>query len=212
LTAKDLAVPVTKIEKKLATWRCGSLSYGGKSILINSCLSSIPMYMMGLYLLPAQTHHKMDAIRARFFWEGLEGKKKYHMLRWEALCRPREDGGLGFVNTKMMNEALLCKWIYKLESGNNSPCCELLRRKYLANGGGFFQSKAEGSSQFWRGLHEVKKWMDLGSSYVVGCGEAVRFWDDVWLGDVPLRTQFPYIHSICSEPNNIVKRMYLDGE
>ncbi len=47
LTAKDLEIPVTKIEKRFATWKCGFLSYGGKSILINSCLSSVPMYMMG---------------------------------------------------------------------------------------------------------------------------------------------------------------------
>lgn len=62
LTAKDLEIPVTKIEKRLATWKCGFLSYGGKSILINSCLSSVPMYMMGFYLLPTQTHHKMDIV------------------------------------------------------------------------------------------------------------------------------------------------------
>jgi hypothetical protein len=106
------------------------------------------MYMMGFYLLPAQVHHKMDAIRARFFWEGLDGKKKYHMIRWDALCRPKEDGGLGFINTRVMNEALLCKWIYKLESGNTSPCCELLRKNTSQMGEGFSNLLPKGAHNF----------------------------------------------------------------
>lgn len=96
------------------------------------------MYMMGMYLLAEQTHHKMDSLRARFFWEGLERKRKYHMIKWEALCRPKEFGGVGFINTRVMNKVMLCKWIFKLESGCDDLCCRMLRRKYMQNGGGFF--------------------------------------------------------------------------
>lgn len=67
LTVADLEIVPNKIEKRLGTWKCGHLSYGGRTVLINSCLSSIPMYMMGFYLLPETTHHKIDTIRARFF-------------------------------------------------------------------------------------------------------------------------------------------------
>lgn len=67
LSAAELGIPSEKIEKRLATWKCGHLSQGGRAILINSCLSSIPMYMMGMYLLPESIHHKMDSLRSRFF-------------------------------------------------------------------------------------------------------------------------------------------------
>lgn len=67
LLASELAIPVDKIEKRLAIWKCEFLSYGGRTILINSCLSSVPMYMMGFYLLPEQVHHKMDSIISKFF-------------------------------------------------------------------------------------------------------------------------------------------------
>jgi mannosylglycoprotein endo-beta-mannosidase len=40
-----------KIEKRLDTWQCEYLSSGGKSTLIDSCLSSIPLYTMGVYYL-----------------------------------------------------------------------------------------------------------------------------------------------------------------
>jgi hypothetical protein len=37
------------------------LSSGGKSILIESSLSSLPNYIMGVYLLHEEVHHKMDS-------------------------------------------------------------------------------------------------------------------------------------------------------
>lgn len=40
-----------KIEKILSTWQCEYLSSGGKSTLIDSYLSSVPMYTMGVYQL-----------------------------------------------------------------------------------------------------------------------------------------------------------------
>jgi hypothetical protein len=44
------------------------------SILIESSLSSLPNYTMGVYLLPEEVHHKMDSARANFFWDS--GQKK----------------------------------------------------------------------------------------------------------------------------------------
>ena len=33
------------------------------------------------------------------------------MVKWEALCRPTDIGGLGFLDTRVMNICLLSKWI-----------------------------------------------------------------------------------------------------
>jgi hypothetical protein len=56
------------------------------------------------------------------------------MIKWEPLNRPREFGGLGFLDVRVMNTCLLHKWINKLERGNESLCCSLLRKKYLGVG------------------------------------------------------------------------------
>lgn len=51
LTSADLGVVSIKLEKRLATWQYRHLSFGGRAVLINSCLCSIPSYTMGMYLL-----------------------------------------------------------------------------------------------------------------------------------------------------------------
>jgi hypothetical protein len=120
-----------KTKKRLGTWQCEYLSSGGKSILIDSCLSSIPMYTMGVYQLYKGKFQRLDSIRSRFFWEGTSKKRKYHMIKWEALNRPKEFGGLGFMDVRVMNACLIATWIDKLERGDTSLCCTLLRNKYL---------------------------------------------------------------------------------
>ncbi|EAZ20332.1 hypothetical protein OsJ_35941 [Oryza sativa Japonica Group] len=77
--------------------------------------------------------------------------------------------------------------------------------------GGFFQSKAEGASQFWKGLHEIKNWMKLDSAYAIGKGDSIRFWDDVWIGDTPLKNQHPYIYSICADKEMSVRQSWNEG-
>jgi hypothetical protein len=57
-----------KMRKKLDPWKGKCLSSGGKLILTNTCLTNLPMYAMGFYLLPKQIHEGMDSVRGKFFW------------------------------------------------------------------------------------------------------------------------------------------------
>ena len=83
-------------------------------ILTNSTLSSIPTYTMGVYKLGEEVHQKMDSIRSQFFWSGAGDKFRYHMVKWEQMCLPKDFGGLGIINTRILNDTLLLKWVWRL--------------------------------------------------------------------------------------------------
>lgn len=57
----------------------------------------------------------LDSITSRFFWQGTGNKTKYHMIKWEALNKSKEFGGLGFLDVRAMNISLLAKWMDILE-------------------------------------------------------------------------------------------------
>ena len=80
LLSKDLAFVPKKVDKRLEVGFNSMASSGARSILLNSCLDSIPSYAMGFYLLFEGNHYKMDMSRARFYWEGVGNKKKHHMV------------------------------------------------------------------------------------------------------------------------------------
>jgi hypothetical protein len=50
-------------------------------------------------------------VRSKFFWQGAKEEHKYHMAKWEKVSRPKDQGGLGVINTEIMNKSLLVKWI-----------------------------------------------------------------------------------------------------
>lgn len=46
---------------------------------------------------------------SRFFWcgDGDPTKKKYHLVAWDKVCVPKDQGGLGILDLKFMNKVLL---------------------------------------------------------------------------------------------------------
>jgi hypothetical protein len=141
--------------KRLDPWKGKFMTLGGKLILTNSCLTNLPMYIMGFYMLPKGVHGKMDMIRSNFFWQGAGDTFKYHMAKWISVCKPKIHGGLGIINTYLMNQCLIAKWIWKIDKGSKELWYRLLKNKYMKRNG-FFGSAYQGTSQFWRGLHKVK--------------------------------------------------------
>ena len=112
---------------------------------------------------------------------------KNHLVKWEALAKQKDFGGLGFIH-QTYEPSPVAKWIFKLKSGEESMCLNLLKRKYL-NGKSLCQTSGKGGSQFWQGLHAVNGWYEKGKTYVVESGRQARFWEDVWT-ECPLKTAF----------------------
>lgn len=99
----DFQPIVDKAEACLEPWQGELLASGGRLVLVNDCLTNIPMFIMGFYLLRDGIHDKLDRVRSIFFWAKENQKQKYHMVRWEHICQPKELGVLGVINTKIMN-------------------------------------------------------------------------------------------------------------
>lgn len=93
LTISAFSPIVQKFFRCLDPWKGKHLISGGKHILTNSFLSSIPIYCMGFYYLKDWVHKQMDSVRAKFLWQGADDKFKYHMAKWEMVTRPKDQGG-----------------------------------------------------------------------------------------------------------------------
>lgn len=141
----------------------------------------------------------MDAIRAKFFWQGAKDNFKYHMAKWIVVCMPKDQGGVGIINTYIMNQCLMTKWIWRIEKGSEDLWYRLIKAKYLKSGS-FFGSPNQGVSLFWRNLHKVKHMFQWGAEYNVHKGYTVRFWHDSWVGGMPLKIQYRLIFEICQNP------------
>jgi hypothetical protein len=103
LKVSDMDYLSDKLRKKLDGWVGYSSSIGGRFSLIQSSLSSTLIYHMSFYLLPLTNLENLTKIIRKFFWEGTVEKKKYHLVRWDIVCKPKKKGGLGIKNLKLFN-------------------------------------------------------------------------------------------------------------
>jgi hypothetical protein len=67
LNNKDWEMIEECIEKKLSSWKGKYLSVGGRLVLINSVISSLPMFMLSFFEIPKGVLEKIDYFRSRFF-------------------------------------------------------------------------------------------------------------------------------------------------
>lgn len=150
---------------------------------------------MSVYLLPKTTVECLDKIRRRFFWQGGGTKKKYHLLKWEKVCKSKRKGGLGIKKLRKMNASLLCKWWWRLEK-ENGLWQDIIKYKYLRNSSIHEVGHKLNDSQMWYDLLKFKDVYLQGRTVSIKNGENVRFWLDPWLYEEPLKDIAPILYKL----------------
>uniref|UniRef100_A0A452Y7P6 Reverse transcriptase domain-containing protein n=1 Tax=Aegilops tauschii subsp. strangulata TaxID=200361 RepID=A0A452Y7P6_AEGTS len=74
LTVAELRPTVGKLQHRIEPWQGRWLSKAARTVLINSSLSSLLLFIMSFYSLPETLHHEIATVQGRFFWAG-EGDK-----------------------------------------------------------------------------------------------------------------------------------------
>jgi len=74
------------------------------------------MFMMSFFEIPKGVLKNLDHFRSR--WQGCSEKHKYRLAKWDILCRPKDQGGLGILDLQLQNKCLLAKWLVDLLNTN----------------------------------------------------------------------------------------------
>lgn len=128
------------IWKKAHGWKEKLLSMGGKEVLIKAMLQSIPTFAMSVFKLPARLSSEIQAIFQQFWWKSVGEDRGTAWVAWDTLCKPKKDGGLGFKNISLFNQALLAKQAWRLVQNPHSLVSQVLKAKYYQTTN-FWQAK-----------------------------------------------------------------------
>lgn len=96
LSKRDWQPLLNRIEKRLVTWKGHSLSRGGRLILVNSVLISLPPYFMSFFFLQQWSIDQVEQLKHAFFWKGKRSVTGWQcLISWDVLCSPHGSSGLG---------------------------------------------------------------------------------------------------------------------
>ncbi|WRX10498.1 Reverse transcriptase zinc-binding domain - like 2 [Theobroma cacao] len=196
---------VDKFNAKLATWKGQFLSMGGRLTLINSVLSSLPLYYLSIMQLPSAVKKKLESIQRNFLWAGNGEKKKIHFVNWTTVCKPKSQGGLGILDLELKNRALLSKWLWRYA---NEPdylwrivvaAINKLNPSFMIPSG-----KVSNLSFLWKQIskpllpgNNYHNFVISGFGHSLGNGTTISFWNDAWLENSTLSVLFPRIHALA---------------
>ena len=107
------------------------MNYSGRLTYINSVVASMPIFAMCSLKVHIAILDHVDKSSRNFLWYGNDINKKGKCLAsWEMICKPKNLGGLGVLNLRMQNQALLIKHMYKFFNKADIPWVKLIWDAY----------------------------------------------------------------------------------
>lgn len=178
---------IEKIEKRCEGWKRKLISRGGRLQLVKSVLSAILVYYMCCFTLPVWVIDRIDRIRRSFLWGKNEvDKAGISLINWEAACLPKKWGGMGIIDLRVQNTALLLRWWWRQYEEPTAlwtiTVTKLRCTGTYTNGPKFWAVKG---SFFWNQLQKLKKPFQWSTGWIIGNGAGISFWQDSW-SDTPL--------------------------
>ncbi|KAJ9691416.1 hypothetical protein PVL29_013559 [Vitis rotundifolia] len=194
---------VERISKRLDGWQNVFLSFGGRITLIQSCLTHMPCYFLFLFKIPASVATKIERLQRDFLWSRVGEGKKDHLVSWDVVCKPKALGGLGFGKIALRNVALLGKWLWRYPREGSALWHKVILSIYRSHSNGWDANTIVKWSHRcpWKVIVQVFQEFSKFTRFVVGNGDRIRFWEDLWWGDQSLGSQYLRLFRAVTDKN-----------
>ncbi|XP_057965341.1 uncharacterized protein LOC131155910 [Malania oleifera] len=97
-------------------WPGHTLTYAGRLEVINSIIQGIECFWLAIFPIPRNVLNQVIKLCQVFQWGG----KRKALVAWREIYKPKQEGGLGVVDLKTWNRALLTKALWNVQAKKDS--------------------------------------------------------------------------------------------
>ena len=127
----------------------------------------------------------------QFWWSSNPPKRGIHWAKWEKVCPPREEGGIGFRLIHEFNLALFAKQLWRLVQFPDSLVARVLRGRYYRLSLPLRVISVNSPSYVWTRISAARELLMLGIRQKIHSGYEVKAWEDLWIPMTPARPAIP---------------------
>ena len=167
-----------RVWKKLQGWEGKLLSQAGRKVLIKAVIQAILTYTMSCFKLPIMLCHDIESLVRKFWWGQKGDRRKVHWIKWDDLCQHKSQGGLGFKDLVMFNEAMLAKLAWRLLQDDNSLFYRVFKARFFPNGTILDAKETPFASYAWKSILKGREVIKKGALWRVGDGKQIRIWGE----------------------------------
>lgn len=111
LRGSDYSPIIEKISELTRTWTSFTLSYAGRLELLRSVIQGVSCYWLSIFPILSIVIGRIEGLCRVFLWGSKVGR-----VAWKQVCLPREKGGLGLLDLRSWNKALLAKTLWNIHT------------------------------------------------------------------------------------------------
>jgi hypothetical protein len=178
-----------KFNSKIQAWGYSWLNSTGKSVLIKSVLTSLPLFQFVRILAPVTILKKMEEYIQRFFWKGgKQNENKIPLVSWETISKLVCEGGLNFKNLCQQNLAMAAKIIWKIIAPKPGWAQLALWKKYFRGPRSrcLEQVTQMPNSTFLKLYAKSAPLITTHSYWIPGNGKKINIWTDKIMNKAPI--------------------------
>lgn len=175
ISAAQLQYLIDRMADRLPAWQVRLLFRAGRLELVRTTLASMHVHVMIALDIPIKKLEAANKICRGFLWKGRRDVQGGHcLMAWDQVCTPKEYGGLGVPNLRMLNTALRARWPWVARTEQDRPWSE-------------FNIQVSPESM---GIYKAATKCALGS------GEVARFWTNWWPWDGRIEDTMPNLYAV----------------
>ena len=175
--------------------------------MINSAITPIITYALCSIKLHRGVIDNIDRIRKQCLWRGNTNKiRGNNLVAWELVQKPKDKGGLGVINLRLQNDALLLKQLHKFYNRMDVPQVQQIWFKYYQNK--VPHTAREVGSFQWKDILRLHNLYRGITHCVIGNGATACFQEDNQAGEI-LAEKFPRLASFAKSTLISVQEMVL---
>ncbi|KAL2225604.1 UNVERIFIED_CONTAM: hypothetical protein Sindi_2948700, partial [Sesamum indicum] len=181
---------ISKIDARITGWEGISLSYAGREQIIKTVLSALSLYWASAFILPKKVINEIEKRLRNFLWKGTKSSG-YAKVAWKDVCRPVDEGGLGFKDISILNRALMSKKLCDvIQCDRTSIWVQWLYQDWLRDTS-IWIVREQGGSCGWRKMLRLRPYLRSIVDYQIGNEGRFFIWQDPWHHLGPLIERFP---------------------
>lgn len=86
---------IEKLKSHLNLWSHRALNLASRAVLIKSVLQAMPLYLFSILAAPKWVLKRIRDLQRGFLWGNTATNRKWALVKWITVCKPKEKGGIG---------------------------------------------------------------------------------------------------------------------
>jgi hypothetical protein len=177
------------IANRLNNWTFRPLNIAARLVLLKSVLQALPTYLFTALAVPISVIRAIRSLQRNFLWHGHQDNKKWALVGWDKLCKPKKFGGLGLRDPGKLNQVMGAKMWWRWLQHPTELWVQIWKQKYAPNTQPDqlirFNEHIQGSN-IWNTAWKNRPLIQKHAFWEVRNGESALFWQDSWQQLPPL--------------------------